>query len=297
LEHGADREYGDVMERAFYNTVLAGMQLDGTKFFYVNPLEIVPGISGVSPTHKHDLPQRPGWYACACCPPNTARLISSFGKYAYSENERTAFCHLYADGEICFENGLKLECRTEYPYGFDIRYKVTEGSGELAVRIPAWSESSYHVLLNGQALDAEKIRTKLVKGYLYLEVQAGDEIVLQLDPAPYRVYASTKVPRLTGCVSICRGPLVYCFEGADNEGDVLSLSVCRGGELKAEEYDGSLLNGTVMLKVDAVRAAYEDNLYTIQAPEEKLCQAKAIPYYTWGNRGLHQMRVWMNEVR
>lgn len=297
LEHGADREYADVMERAFYNTVLAGMQLDGTKFFYVNPLEIVPGISGVSPTHKHDLPQRPGWYACACCPPNTARLISSFGKYAYSENERTAFCHLYADGEICFENGLKLECRTEYPYGFDIRYKVTEGSSELAVRIPAWSESCYHVLLNGQTLDAEKISTKLVKGYLYLEVQAGDEIVLQLDPAPYRVYASTKVPRLTGCVSICRGPLVYCFEGTDNEGDVLSLAVCRGGELKAEEYDGSLLNGTVMLNVDAVRAAYEDNLYTIQAPEEKQCQAKAIPYYTWGNRGLHQMRVWMNEVR
>lgn len=295
LEHGADRAYGDVMERAFYNTVLAGMQLDGTKFFYVNPLEIVPGISGVSPTHRHDLPQRPGWYACACCPPNTARLISSFGKYAYSENERTAFCHLYADGEIRFENGLKLHCQTEYPYGFDIRYKVTEGSGELAVRIPAWSEGRYHVQMNGEMLDAEKMSEKLVKGYLYLDVQAGDEIVLQLDPTPYRVYASTKVPRLTGCVAICRGPLVYCFEGADNVGDVLSLAVFRGGKLEAEEYDSSLLNGTVTLKVDAVRAAYEESLYTTQAPEEKPCQAKAVPYYTWGNRGLHQMRVWMNE--
>lgn len=47
------------METAFYNTVLGGMQLDGKRFFYVNPLEVVPGISGVSPTHRHDLPIRP----------------------------------------------------------------------------------------------------------------------------------------------------------------------------------------------------------------------------------------------
>ncbi len=295
LEHGADREYGDVMERAFYNTVLAGMQLDGKKFFYVNPLEIVPGISGVAPTHRHDLVQRPGWYACACCPPNTARLISSFGKYAYSENERTAFCHLYADGEISFENGLKLQCQTEYPYGFDICYRVTEGSGELAVRIPAWSARNYNVMLNGQKLDAETLEKKLQNGYLYLDVQAQDEITLQLDSTPYRVYASTRVPRLTGHVAICRGPLVYCFEGVDNEEDVLSLAVCRSGALEVGEYDGALLNGTIMLKADAVRAAYEENLYTMQAPEEKRCQAKAVPYYTWGNRGVHQMRVWMNE--
>ena len=53
---------------------------------------------------------------------------------------------------------------------------MTEGSGELAVRIPAWSERSYQVLLNGQALDAEKISTKLVKGYPYLDVQNGGEV-------------------------------------------------------------------------------------------------------------------------
>ena len=35
-------EYADVMELALYNTVLAGMALDGRSFFYVNPLEAVP---------------------------------------------------------------------------------------------------------------------------------------------------------------------------------------------------------------------------------------------------------------
>lgn len=42
LKNEADGEYADVMERALYNTVLAGMALDGKHFFYVNPLETVP---------------------------------------------------------------------------------------------------------------------------------------------------------------------------------------------------------------------------------------------------------------
>ncbi len=37
LQLEAKGEYADVIERALYNTVLAGMQLDGKRFFYVNP--------------------------------------------------------------------------------------------------------------------------------------------------------------------------------------------------------------------------------------------------------------------
>ena len=59
LEMEINRKYSDIMEKAFYNTVLAGMQDDGKRFFYVNPLEVIPGIAGVAKTHTHDLPQRP----------------------------------------------------------------------------------------------------------------------------------------------------------------------------------------------------------------------------------------------
>ena len=75
LENEIDGEYADIMELAFYNTVLSGMQLDGKRFFYVNPLEVNLGITGKASTHHHVIPSRPGWYACACCPPNAARLI------------------------------------------------------------------------------------------------------------------------------------------------------------------------------------------------------------------------------
>ena len=54
LEMEVDRKYYDIMENAFYNTVLALMQVDGKRFFYVNPLEVIPGIAGKVVTHKHD---------------------------------------------------------------------------------------------------------------------------------------------------------------------------------------------------------------------------------------------------
>ena len=58
-------EYADVMETAFYNTVHGGMQLDGKRFFYVNPLETDPGVSGILYGYKHVLPERQGWNTCA----------------------------------------------------------------------------------------------------------------------------------------------------------------------------------------------------------------------------------------
>ena len=35
-----NRKYADVLERAIYNGILSGMDLDGNRFFYVNPLEV-----------------------------------------------------------------------------------------------------------------------------------------------------------------------------------------------------------------------------------------------------------------
>lgn len=288
LENEVRGEYADVMEQAFYNTVLAGMQLDGKKFFYVNPLEVIPGISGVSPTHRHDLTQRPDWYACACCPPNAARLISSLGKYAYGENGDTAFCHLFAAGTVQFDNGMGLVCETEYPYDFHVKYKIS-GSGQLAVRIPHWSKDFTLKMNEAAHFAAPK------DGYVYLSVSDGDEVVLALDDSPRFVYASTKIPGLTGTAALCRGPLVYCFEGVDNGGDVLSLRLDTNKEINVRKYEPDILGGTVKLSVGAVRISQTDSLYSAEKPVYIPCNAVAVPYYTWGNRGENQMRVWIPE--
>ena len=285
LENELKGEYADVMEQAFYNTVLAGMQLDGKRFFYVNPLEVIPGISGKIQTHKHDLTQRPGWYACACCPPNVARLVSSFGKYAYGENADTAYCHLFAAGTVSFDNGIKLTCETKYPYAFTVKYTV-QGNGSIAVRIPAWSRN-YTLTVNGLSYTEPA-----VSGYVFIPVSGDSEIILTLDDTPRFMYASPMIPRLTGFACVCRGPLVYCFEGKDNDGDVLSLTLNTQSSITAV-HDNELLGGTVRLEVQAVRTAVTDGLYTSQKPSQTSCTANAIPYYMWGNRGENQMRVWL----
>lgn len=287
LENDINGEYADVMEQAFYNTVLAGIQLDGKRFFYVNPLEVIPGISGVSPTHRHDLTLRPKWYACACCPPNVARLISSIAVYAYGENSDTAFCHMFAAGKISFENGIKIYCKTSYPYDFNITYEIEKG-GRLAIRIPHWSKT-YTLNINEKAIDV-----KPLKGYIYIDVSNGDTVKLKLDDTPRFIYASSRVPELNGRVSLCRGPLVYCFEGIDNNGDVLSVSLKRNGKVDILDAD-DFLGGAVKLTAEAVYVQQSDKLYLDAAPVHKPCKAVAVPYYTWGNRGENQMRVWMNE--
>lgn len=283
---GAKGIYADIMEKAFYNTVLAGMSLSGKGFFYVNPLEVIPGISGKAVTHRHALTQRPKWYTCACCPPNVARLISSFGKYAYTEKGDTAYCNMFAAGEIEFENSVKLVCETEYPYGFTVKYKVIKG-GKIAIHIPGWSEE-YTLCLNGKRTDcAEK------DGYLYLTVCDGDEVALTLDEGIKTVYPSAKIPRLSGYAAIMRGPLVYCFEGADNEGDVLSLRLLSEGRKTAQKE--SALGGTVIISAEGKRVHTEEGLYSFSKAREESCTLKAVPYYLWGNRGENQMRVWLPE--
>lgn len=291
LEHEINGEYGDVMETAFYNTVLAGMQLDGKRFFYVNPLEAIPGISGRISTHRHVLPQRPGWYACACCPPNTARLIASFGKYAYGESSDTAYCHMFAAGDVSFENGISLNCETEYPYGFAIKYKVTGGAGKLAVRIPSWSKTC-ELYKNG-----EKASLKLEKGYAYFDVLKGDEIKVVLDDSARFVYPSAKIADISGRAAVCRGPLVYCFEGTDNGGDVLSLSLVTSRKLSLTELDGDAIKGIAAIEAEAVRTIAADELYSSEPPKTERCRVVAVPYYAWGNRGENQMRVWMDYTK
>ncbi len=290
LESAPNGEYADIMEQAFYNTVLGGMQLDGKRFFYVNPLECIPGISGVAVTHRHDLPTRPGWYACACCPPNVARLIASFGQYAYGESDDTAYCHLFAAGDVDFGNGMSLRCQTGYPYDFTVTYQIRKG-GRLALRIPGWSRRTT-LSLNGQP-----VPLSVENGYVCLQVADGDNLTLELDDSIRTVYASHRVPQLTGKVALCRGPLVYCFEGVDNQGDVLSLALKRNGSIQTVPCDPRLPNDAVSLSAQAVRRTDDGSLYACQPPVEEACQAIAVPYYTWANRGENQMRVWMDEVR
>ncbi len=148
--------YGDVMELALYNTVLAGMALDGKSFFYVNPLEVLPEACHRDRRREHVQPVRQKWFGCACCPPNLARLISSVGAYAYTENEDTLWTHLYMGSQVTKRVGnrsLCLQMETGMPWNghamMTVRVEGAENASSdrsvkgvlatLAFRIPGWS--------------------------------------------------------------------------------------------------------------------------------------------------------------
>lgn len=312
LELDVDSRYANVMERALYNCVLAGMQLNGTRFFYVNHLENEPGVSGIIPTHKHTLPERPQWFGCACCPPNVARLLPSIAEYAWSETADTLYSHLYLAGDLKLEHkNTLLHVETDYPYEGHVSYTIEplDGSADftLAIRIPDWSRHTDVVINDAMVFkdnclcDAEISGRTIVeyrKGYLYIHrtFVKDDVIELIMDMTPYRIYANTKVSADSGRAACARGPLVYCAEGADNDADVFSLSVAPDAAITVLPYDEKKLYGIVPMEIGGYRLHSARSLYSQARPERTACSIQLVPYYTWCNRGLNQMRVWLPEV-
>ena len=289
-------KYADIMEKALYNGTISGMQLDGTRFFYVNPLEVNPGISGKLYGYKHVLPERPGWYACACCPPNLVRLVMSLGKYAWSESENTIYSHLFIGGEAKFEKA-EIHVNSSYPWDSKTEYVLmpTEEGAEFtfAVRVPAYAKNS-RLYVNGEAISIAGI---IKEGYAYLtrKWQKNDKVELTFDMPVRRVHCNTKVRDNEGCVALVRGPIVYAFEGVDNGADIQELRVPKDTEFNVTDSDDEMFKDFKMIRFEGQRVHSSDALYSEEEPQITAVNMKAIPYFTWGNRGLNQMRVWMLE--
>lgn len=298
LELAPKGEYADILEKEMYNGALSGMQLDGKRFFYVNPLEVVPGVSGVLPEYKHVLPSRPEWYGCACCPPNVARLVSSIGQYAWGSAENGMYAHTPLGGDVRFEcaGGVAVQCKSSYPWHGEIEYILTpDAPGAhffFAVHIPAWCEN-WQVKVNGEAVQAV-----LKDGYVYLQRdwQQGDSVDLHLDMEPRRVYANINVRADAGCVALMRGPVVYCLEEVDNGGNLPALRLPRDAALSYEETTLDGIGKTVVLRAEGVRLQSGDALYSSVPPVAQAARITAVPYYTWANRKPGGMRVWLMEI-
>lgn len=299
LEIEPDGTFADIMERELYNGTISGIQLDGKKYFYVNPLEVNPDVSGKLFGYRHVLPARPGWYECACCPTNLVRLIASLGAYAWSESDTTMYSHLYI-GQKADLKHAEVEVESHYPWEGNVIYRIapkTEEAFTLAIHIPAYikvDDGKISVKINGESVE---LTTNIKKGYLYLtrNWNSGDVIKLRFDMPVRKVFANSQVRADAGCVALMRGPVVYCFEGTDNSENLQSLRIPK--ELKAETYlcEEGVLKGNVCLRINGCRMQSSESLYSEERPIRQPEMLTAIPYYAWANRGESQMRVWMLE--
>lgn len=141
-----DGKYGDIMERALYNTVLAGISQDGKRFFYVNPLEVWPPACMERTSREHVKSSRQKWFGVACCPANIARTLASLGEYVYSYEEDTVYVNLFVSGTalIPLKSGQAEICvRTDFPWSRQVEIEVKRedvpgADMMLAVRVPEY---------------------------------------------------------------------------------------------------------------------------------------------------------------
>ncbi|WP_141500463.1 glycoside hydrolase family 127 protein [Paenibacillus luteus] len=303
LQLQPNSRYADVMERALFNTVIAGMSRDGKHFFYVNPLEVTPEVcEGKNKNFNHVKPVRQEWFGCACCPPNIARLLASLGEYLYSTKENTIYSHLYIGGEVELSLGatkVQLKQKSSMPWEGTARFEVSveqPASFTLALRIPDWSLKAA-VLVNGEAY---AIEGNIVDGYAHINRiwSTGDVVELTFDMPVLRVRSHPLVKQNAGKVALQRGPLVYCIEEADNGAQLQELLLPQDAKLDLS-FNNELIGGIQVIKADALRLQFEQwgsQLYRTNT-EAVLEPAKVtfIPYYAWANRGQGEMAVWVKE--
>ncbi len=299
LEIETNSEYADVMEMALYNTVLAGMALDGKSFFYVNPLEVLPEACHRDERKHHVKPVRQKWFGCACCPPNLARLISSLPSYAYTENEDTLFAHLYVGGTInkkVADKNAQFEVTSEYLDNGKITFKYTgdeDVNMKLAIRIPGWAKE-WALTSGGEESTKEHTSEN---GYVYVEGnwKKNEEITLIIKLATRFLAADARVRENVGKVAVARGPVTYCMEERDNAADLHLYKICTDSEVKTgtvtiegREIPTLIVSGKKQIKSE------ENSLYTNYEPAQyEDTEIELIPYYAWANRGENEMSVWL----
>ena len=294
-----EAKFMDVVELELYNAIPAGGALDGTNFFYTNPLRVTDPM----PVELRWSQTRVPFVSSFCCPPNLVRTFAESAQYAYAKSVDAIWVNLYGGNALTTElNGEKIRIaqETEFPWSGRVRLKILEaGRKEFAVklRIPGWAKTFSARLNNQPELAGSETDTPN-----YLEVRrvwrAGDFVDLDL-PMPVRMMeANPLVEETLNQVAFQRGPLVYCLETPDlpHGVKISDVRIPSGMDLRAR-FDGRLLGGVVVLDgqvLTRVVADWNGKLYRKVQPEIfQTNTVKFIPYCVWQNRGSSEMSVWL----
>lgn len=295
-----DAKYLDVAEVALYNNVLAGVNLEGNKFFYVNVLE-----ADGKKAFNHGRAGRSPWFGTACCPSNMARLIPQLSGMIYSYTPGDIYCGLYAGSSATIPldcGNVTLEQKTGYPFNGNINIEVTPDGNDaeftMWLRIPSWCGNRFvpgelYSYVNNEnqkviaKVNGHKVSSEVINGYLPVKRKwsAGDVISLEMPMDVRYSVADERVEADINRVCVTRGPLVYCAEQPDNKYPAYDYVIDNlNANAKVETITEGILKGidNIMLPAQAVTG---DSV--VEAP------LTLIPYYAWNNRGDEMsMNVW-----
>lgn len=290
-----ESKYFDVLERSLYNGALDGLSLSGDRFFYGNPL---------ASNGKH---YRREWFGTACCPANIARLVSSLGDYIYNKSNEAIWINLYVSSQTKLTMGkipVVIEQKSNYPWEGEVTVSVTpdkKSKFSMRLRLPGWATGEvvpgdlYRFVKDGASTISVKVNGKdfqysTDKGYAVItrEWKKGDLITLTLPMEVKEIASKETIKANEGRIALQRGPLVYCVEGADNDGQAWNFVVPENTPYKTQ-FNGGLLNGVVTIQASVPSVTIGADGLSINTQTKSIT---AIPYYSWCNRGSNPMQVW-----
>jgi len=289
-----DSEYYDTVERVLYNTLLAGVGIDGEHYFYVNPLEVWPEACIVATSLGHVKPVRQRWFSVACCPTNAARTLASLSEYIYSMSKDTLFINLYISSSIStMVTNEDLKLKLDSGILQDGKVKITIKSNKeknscIALRIPDYAAKPLFAVNGGNA--APEIKD----GYAYFKgMDSESEIEIDFNVKPRWVSANTNVREDEGKAALMKGPCVYCLEETDNGTNLASIFADIKSDI-TESQDDALPGNLKTLNYRGYRLKNknEGKLYSEAKFEFEPVKVKAVPYGVWGNREKGEMLVW-----
>lgn len=291
-----DAKFIDVLERSLYNGALDGLSLSGDRFFYGNPL---------ASKGQHF---RREWFGTACCPANIARLVASVGNYIYGKSDNSLWINLFVGSNTMVKMGktdVTIKMETNYPWDGKVKIAIEPKSKTkfaLYLRIPGWARgeavpgglyeftnaASTKVILKINGKDAIYTESK---GYAILdrEWKKGDVVELELPMEIQKIQAKADLKFNNDRVALQRGPLVYCVEGADNNGQAWNIILPDYVTLTTNPHT-VLTESVIAIQAEMPVVTISDNGLNVKTELQKIT---AIPYYTWANRGQNPMQVWL----
>jgi len=278
-----DAKYLDAFEQTLYNGLLSGVSIKGDTFFYQNPLEAsaAAGRGGSSVAASQNGDRRTPYFDVACCPANLSRLLAQLPGLIYSTRGNEIFVNLFVDSSAKIKIGtatVTVSQKTNYPW--DGKVAITVSSDKpvaltLHTRVPGWLGAGVF------ATDLYQFETPVTgaakTGWSDRRIPASDKptgVAVTLPMPVRRVVANANLKEDAGKVALMRGPIVYAFEGVDNGGKALDITVPEAAVF-APVMRADLLGGVTTLSA--------------KVGERELT---AIPYFAWANRGRGEMVVW-----
>jgi DUF1680 family protein len=303
-----DAKYMDVAEVALMNNVLAGVNLEGNRFFYVNPLE----SDGITPFNQGTT-GRATWFGTACCPTNLARLIPQVSGMMYSYDDKDIYVTLYASSEttVPLTTGkVNIIQSSDYPFNESVSIIVNPEKSQLfnlKLRIPTWAQgkqfvpgnlyyyvnkgggNNYMIKVNGRS-----VKTAIKDGFAEIERNwmPGDRVELVLKMNVQFSKANEKVEADRSRIAITRGPLIYCAESVGNNVPVQRFflkGIPNGNYVSVSRIESGILKNIVSLDIPFMKVNDDGSV-------NKSFQ-NLIPYYAWNNRGNHSMEVWFPTMK